>query len=147
MTDPFGGRSEISAAEWLAVVGRTEDALYAATMPQDATNDTNTRSKTLLDDFLAYGHYGRCEREARCLPGRRFRADWFLPDQEPPVIVEYDGLMRGKAHASIAGALRDSEKGNVAQAAGFRFYRCNAATIQDGTAFAFLDSVLRRVDE
>jgi hypothetical protein len=36
MTDPFAGKHEITAAEWLAVVGRTEDALYVATMPQDA---------------------------------------------------------------------------------------------------------------
>jgi hypothetical protein len=42
MTDPFAGRSEIGAEEWIAVVGRTEDALYVATRPVVAQDERLT---------------------------------------------------------------------------------------------------------
>jgi hypothetical protein len=107
-----------------------------------------TKSKTALDEYLSYGQFGRVEREAIVWPGRKFRADWFLPDQPAPVIVEYDGLMFGGAsHASIANILRDAEKSNLAQAEGMKFYRVNAKTIQSGDAFTFLDRVLVRLED
>lgn len=146
MSDPFGGRHEITAEEWLAVVGRNDDAPVITQKPQDAPESTETIAKTMLGDYLERGGFGRVEREVRCWPGRRFRADWFLVDQQPQVIVEYDGMMRGSAHASVTGALRDSEKSNLAQTLGYRFYRVNARTVHDGSAFTFLESVLRRID-
>lgn len=107
-----------------------------------------TKAKTILDDYLELGGFGRVEREALVWPGRKFRADWFLPDQSPAVIVEYDGLMGGHAsHASVANIMRDAEKGNLAQKAGFKFYRVNAKTIHNGEAFTFLDQVLTRIDD
>jgi hypothetical protein len=109
-----------------------------------------TKAKTILDNYLTLGGFGRVEREAMVWPGRKFRADWFLKDQNPPVVIEYDGLMGGgsqRAHTAISNVLRDSEKGNLAQAAGFRFYRVNAKTLYNGTAFTFLEQVLVRIGE
>lgn len=110
-----------------------------------------TKSKTALDTYLAYGRFGRVEREAKVWPGRQFRADWFLGDQIPPVVIEYDGIMQRsddqKAHTAISRVIRDSEKGNLAQSLGFRFFRFNAKTIQDGSAFTFLDAVLVQIEE
>ncbi len=109
-----------------------------------------TRSKTLLHEYLAYGGFGRCETEYRFHPERKWRADFALLDQRPPVLIEYDGLMRhgeNMGHASINGILRDVEKINHAQALGYRVYRGNAKTIQDGSFFTLLDTALMRVKE
>lgn len=106
-----------------------------------------TKAKGELFAYLLYGGFGRVECEAMVWPGRRFRADYYLPDQSPPVVVEYDGMMRGDAHASISGSLRDSEKGNLAQFHGMRFYRFNAKSIDDGSAFAFLEAALAKIEE
>jgi hypothetical protein len=109
--------------------------------------DHQTKSKAELDRYLSYGGFGRVEREAMVWPGRKFRADWFLPQQPRPTVIEYDGLMFGGAsHTSIANILRDAEKSNLAQAEGMNFYRVNAKTIQSGEAFTFLDRVLVKIE-
>ena len=51
--------------------------------------------------------------------------------------------MSGQAsHASIGGILRDSEKINEAQVLGWKVFRVNAKTIQNGEAFTLADRVL-----
>ena len=112
---------------------------------------TKTKSKTALEEYLYYGGFGRVWPEHRFHPVRKWRADWFLPDQEPPVLVEYDGLMNNPrhgsnvGHASISGILRDSEKLNSATAMGIRCFRANAKSIQDGSFFTLMDEVLEPV--
>lgn len=111
----------------------------------------------MLHEYLLYGGYGPVETEYRFHPVRKWRADFYLPGQQPPVIVEYDGLTAATArnrseddgnasHGSIGGILRDAEKGNEAQALGIRFYRFNAKTVWSGDAFKFLDRVLSKVE-
>lgn len=115
-----------------------------------------TKARATLDTYLTYGGFGRVEREVRFHPERKWRADWFLPDQvDPrsgapsPVIIEYDGILhagRNASHGSIAGVLRDAEKGNAAQALGYRFLRANAKSIEDGSFFRLLEAVLAKVE-
>lgn len=110
-----------------------------------------TKSIEELETYLFYGGFGRVVQEYRFHPVRRWRADYYLPDQEPPVIVEYDGLMNNRAygsnvgHASISGILRDSEKLNAATAMGIRCFRANAKSIQDGSFFTLMDEVLEKI--
>jgi very-short-patch-repair endonuclease len=104
-----------------------------------------THAKDQLELYLGHGGFGRLEREYRFHPVRKWRADYYLADQVPPVIVEYDGLMHhgsNQGHASISGILRDSEKINAATAMGIRVYRANAKSIGDGSFFRLMDDVL-----
>lgn len=55
--------------------------------------DTETNAKAELEEYLVYGGFGRVEREYRFHPERKWRADYALIDQNPLVLVEYDGLM------------------------------------------------------
>jgi hypothetical protein len=112
---------------------------------------TRATSKDALGLYLRHKGVGQIWEEHLFHPTRTWRADWYLPEQEPPVIVEYDGLVGGKAyggnvgHASITGILRDSEKLNEATALGIRCFRANAKSIQDGSFFTLLDRVLEPV--
>lgn len=111
---------------------------------------TMTKARAHLEAYLTYGGFGRVETEVQFHPERKWRADYFLPDQTPPVIIEYDGLLhagRNASHGSIAGILRDAEKGNAAQALGYRFLRANAKSIDDGSFFRILDTILTKVEQ
>lgn len=44
--DPFGGRAEITADEWLAVVGHTDDPARPLVVPQDAVLSPTTSPTT-----------------------------------------------------------------------------------------------------
>lgn len=106
-----------------------------------------TKSKTELENYLFHGGFGEVVMEYKFHPVRKWKADYYLPDQDPPVIVEYDGLMHAghnASHASIGGILRDSEKANHATAMGIRFFRANAKTIQDGSFFTIMETVLKQ---
>lgn len=142
MSDPFAGRIEITAEEWIAVVGSNEDAPTSPQMPQDAPKEP-PKAVAIFDEFLERGGYGRVEREYRFHPTRHWRFDWALPDRM--VAFEYDGLMRhgeNQGHTSIGAVLRDVEKINEAQALGWDVYRVNAKTIHDGDAFVLVRRVL-----
>lgn len=111
---------------------------------------SSTKAKTTLEEYLTYGGFGRVETEVRFHPERKWQADYLLPDQNPPVIVEYDGLMHhgsNQGHASITKIMRDQEKGNAAQALGYRFLRANAKSITDGSFFRILDTVLTKQEQ
>lgn len=77
----------------------------------------------------------------RLIPGRRYRADWFHP---AGVVVEYDGVMSyGASHLSLAGVLRDQERSNLMQLAGYIVIRVNAKTLGDGRALAWIEQALQ----
>lgn len=110
---------------------------------------SHTKALTTLEEYLTYGGFGEVLTEHVWHPTRKWRADYFLPQQgQQGTIIEYDGLMhhgKNQGHASISGILRDSEKANEAQAMGIPMYRVNAKTIESGEAFTLLDRVLRPV--
>lgn len=134
---------------------RSETLLQVATASPDVLDaaaarkvNTNPTAKTDLEAYLVHGGFGRVESEFRFHPTRQWRADYALLDQDPVVLVEYDGLMQKGAnasHASIGGILRDSEKANAATALGFRCFRANAKTIHDGSFMMLMDEVLEMV--
>lgn len=76
--------------------------------------------------------------EHRIIPDRKFRADWAI--MELKIAIEYDGIAD---HATLKGAWRDAEKGNLAQLEGWMFLRVNAKSIRDGSAY----DVVRRAIE
>lgn len=108
---------------------------------------SKTKAMQALETYLYYGGVGQVIEEHKFHKTRRWRADYYLPDQDPPVIIEYDGLMNPRAntgHASISGILRDAEKANHAIAMGIRYFRANAKSIEDGSFFTLMDTVLDR---
>lgn len=63
--------------------------------------------------------------EYRFHPERKFRFDWAIP--EIMIAIEYEGLMSEKSgHTTISGYTKDTEKYNLAQAAGWRIIRVTA---------------------
>lgn len=83
-------------------------------------------------------------REHQPTPGRQFRADFaWLPQR---AILEVEGLVYdGKGrHQMLAGYTTDCEKYNLAQAAGWRVFRCTQLHIKKraGVFFPWLLSVL-----
>ena len=77
---------------------------------------------------------------------RKWRLDyaWISSEGEhTKIAVEFDGIMmRTVGHNGLGGILRDSEKINNAQALGWQVYRANAKTIENGTFYALMTSVL-----
>lgn len=108
---------------------------------------TPTKSWEAFDDFLCLSGFGAVEHEHRFHPTRKWRFDWALPERM--IAFEYDGLFGGKkgkdgtaSHGSVGGILRDVEKINEAQVLGWKVFRVNAKTIQNGQAFTLADRVL-----
>jgi hypothetical protein len=92
------------------------------------------------------------EAEVVFLPGRKFRADWLWWGPPRKVILEVDGgLFRGGkgggsatgGHSSARGILRDQEKGNLAQLAGFLYLRCTPQDVATGKVAALLTQALK----
>jgi hypothetical protein len=84
------------------------------------------------------------------LPGRRFRADyaWLEPRR---VIVEREGglFVRGRAgmaHAMPSSILRDMERSNVAQLAGFLYLRFTPKQLDSGVCLPELKIVLGKAN-
>ncbi len=98
-----------------------------------------TKARDTLDAYLDYGGAGPWEREHKLFPDRRFRCDMAQVDLR--ICVEYDG-MNGSAHGSVNGMMRDSEKGNLAQLAGWLLIRVNAKTIRTGEAFTWIEQAI-----
>jgi hypothetical protein len=76
------------------------------------------------------------EREARFIEGRQFRADYLF--RAARVIVEREGGIWSKdpraqaAHARPLKIIRDMEKANLAQFAGFKYFRYTPAQLDSG---------------
>ena len=63
--------------------------------------------------------------EYKFVPGRKFRADWFILDKN--ILVEYEGLMSKKSrHTTVTGFTNDSTKYNYATVLGYRLLRYTA---------------------
>jgi very-short-patch-repair endonuclease len=61
----------------------------------------------------------RLEKEFKFAKGRRYRADFALPDQM--IIVEYQGLNSAKSgHSTLLGYTKDTERMKIANDLGYR---------------------------
>jgi hypothetical protein len=87
------------------------------------------------------------QTEFQFLPDRKFRADYCWP--EAMVIVEKNGgIFRGGksvmgGHSAGAGILRDMEKSNLAQLAGWTYLQFTPGQLHSGAAMPVLKDVLR----
>lgn len=105
------------------------------------------RCKTDLADTLALQCHAlrlpNPDREARLVPGRKFRSDlsWAAPLK---ICVEVDGgdTMHGH-HGRAAGMASDCEKQNLLVLAGWTCYRFTGSQVKSGAAIAWLERVLR----
>ena len=113
-----------------------------------------TKARDDLGEWLTMGH-GFVPEVRGLILGRRFRADWakvtfddgdqtqFVPEISDGVVVEYDGIMSaGPSHMSITKVMRDQEKSNLLQLAGFIVIRCNAKTVQSGDCYTWITAAL-----
>lgn len=129
----------------IATVAETDPGL-ATVAAERPTRESKSVGE--LHEYLMYGGFGRVETEYQFHLTRKWRADFALIDQNPIVLIEYDGLMNKDAygnnvgHASINGIIRDADKANAAIALGFRYFRANAKTVQSGDFYALLETVL-----
>jgi very-short-patch-repair endonuclease len=67
----------------------------------------------------------RLEKEFKFAKGRRYRADFALPDQR--IIIEYQGLNSAKSgHSTLVGYTEDTERMKLANDLGYRvlYYTC-----------------------
>lgn len=86
---------------------------------------SRTREKFLLGAMLRARYGKELRAEFRFCPGRRFRADWYIPSLN--VLIEYEGIFAVKSrHTSLAGYSADCEKYNLATVLGFRVLRYTA---------------------
>lgn len=86
---------------------------------------SRTREKFLLGAMLRARYGKELRAEFRFCPGRRFRADWYIPSLN--VLIEYEGIFAAKSrHTSLAGYSADCEKYNLAQIMGFKVLRYTA---------------------
>lgn len=75
------------------------------------------------------------------LPDRKFRADYAWP--EAMLLVEKNGgIWRKGGHSSGVGILRDYEKANLAQLAGYVFLTFTPQQLESGAALPVLKIVL-----
>jgi very-short-patch-repair endonuclease len=83
------------------------------------------------------------EREARLIPGRRFRFDFAWPGARPPLAVEVQGggWQHGKHHRP-AGYRADCVKANLLTLAGWRVLRFDSTMVEDGTAVRQIEEAL-----
>lgn len=65
------------------------------------------------------------EQEYLFAPGRKYRADWALPDRK--ILIEYEGIFSEKSrHTSLVGYSNDSDKYRLAATLGFMVLRYTA---------------------
>ena len=90
------------------------------------------------------------EREQAFIPGRQFRADYLWRSRR--VVLEIEGgIFRGGkgggtnvgGHSSVRGILRDIEKSNLAQLAGYRYFRATPDQVRRGEIVSTLIEALR----
>ena len=100
------------------------------------------------------------DREYKFHPERKWKFDFVITDPsftsnpaQLRIAIEIEGgvfgyrdpkrgYVRGGAHSSISGILRDLEKYNEAAALGWRVLRFLPSQVLDGTAIAFIRRVL-----
>lgn len=84
------------------------------------------------------------EREVGLWPGRKFRADFWLPDhRHGDVVLEIEGgTWVGGRHSRGIGFERDCEKQALAVLQGIRYFRCTANQVENGTALSWIRQAL-----
>ena len=81
------------------------------------------------------------EREAKLVPGRKFRTDIFIP---PHLAIECDGATwTGGRHTRGAGVETDCEKQNLLVTYGYRPMRFTKQQIKSGKAVAWIQKALQ----
>jgi len=81
------------------------------------------------------------QREARLIPGRRFRWDLHWPESQIAVEINGGTWIKG-GHSTGKGIERDYEKSNLANLAGFHCFAFSAAMVKDGRALAIIKQAL-----
>jgi len=117
-----------------------------AARPSDALRESALERDLAMQIRLA--RLPSPQREYGFLSGRRFRADFAFVDHR--LLVEVEGGLfrsrhtgrRGAGHTSTAKILRDMEKSNLAQLAGWRLLRVAAPHIRNGQALAWIEEAL-----
>lgn len=132
--------TEMTAAEYLAIVGTNEPA----TTPT-AKRDQMPTVKVELIQWLTLTYGERLVAEYRFHPRRMWRFDFAVPDVR--VAIEYDGLMGGKAHRSIGMVAKDSAKINAAQTLGWIVVRVNAISLKDGSGYTAIEAAVQQRQE
>jgi hypothetical protein len=80
-------------------------------------------------------------REVLIIPGRDFRADYCWPQQR--IVVEQNGY---RDHSSKKKLLRDWEKANLAQVAGWRYFQFSPKQLASVDTIEWLRVQLSRVE-
>jgi hypothetical protein len=76
-------------------------------------------------------------------PLRRWRADFEITDQRPPLLVEIEGGVGSiSRHLTYLGFSQDCEKYAIAAILGYRLIRCTSEQAEDGTAFGWIQQAL-----
>lgn len=140
------GPETISAAEYRALVAGDRSDRTGSGKKRTGP----TKAFKQFEQFLEHGGFGPVIREHKFHKIRRWRFDFYLPEQGENgrgIAFEYQGLMRhgeNQGHASIGGIMADIEKQNAATAMGIPVYMIHAKSIGDGSAFELADRVLRK---
>jgi very-short-patch-repair endonuclease len=88
-----------------------------------------SKRKVETQEKQAFRHIMRCHdgvvEEFKFAPGRRFRADYAIPEHK--LLIEYEGVFSAKSrHTTPVGYTRDCEKYNLAATLGYRVLRYTA---------------------
>jgi very-short-patch-repair endonuclease len=76
-------------------------------------------------------------------PLRRWRADFEITDQRPPLLVEIDGgAFIGGRHSRGQGVANDAEKQSAAAILGYRVIRATPAQVADGSCLSWIQQAL-----
>ena len=82
-----------------------------------------------------------CVRQHLYVPGRKFRADFCLPERR--ILVACDGgVYNRRAHGSVSGILADIARQNFASINGYFVIRVTPQMVNDGTALKLIEGIL-----
>lgn len=83
------------------------------------------------------------EREFTFAPGRKWRADFMLDNDDGPFwLVEVEGGVWNGGHRRGAEANKDTERFNAAQILGYRCLRFTPYQVETGEAIATIEAAL-----
>jgi hypothetical protein len=83
------------------------------------------------------------EREVCCVPGRKYRFDFYFRANAVTLEVQGGTFMRGRAgHSSGSGIRRDCEKAAAATLHGLHPFAVTGDMVKDGTALAIIKQAL-----
>ena len=110
----------MSAADYQALIKKSPS------LPQKGSNIKASILQALKDSGLPY------TSEHKFCHDRKFRFDWAIVTTHFKIGIEYEGLMSKKSrHTTIGGFSKDTEKYNIASAAGWVVLRYTALTYKN----------------